>query len=201
MRSPFVQDAMELIRGANIRNDTSGMNPIALARMDAGESAFLERQLESVEARIYEKKFRELKYRAFIPVSNRDGAGAQTITYYLYTKIGMAKVIANPSDDLPRSDVLRLALNAIRARDRYELRILDAGPTPSDVRASAARNVQGRRVTPRHPREGKFDRMDGRREHRHRRPCSVTRTSRTIRRPTTPPRPRGCGRTRRPTRS
>ncbi len=74
-------------------------------RLDQGESIFFERQLESVEARLYEKKFRELKYRSLIPVSNRDGEGAETITYYLYTKVGMAKIIANPSDDLPRSDV------------------------------------------------------------------------------------------------
>lgn len=74
-------------------------------RFDVGESAFFERQLESVESRLYQKKYRELKYRELIPVSNRDGEGAETITYYLYTKIGMAKIIANPSDDLPRSDV------------------------------------------------------------------------------------------------
>lgn len=72
---------------------------------DAGESLFLERQLESVESRLYEKKLRELKYRQYLPVTSIAGAGAAVITYYLYTKVGMAKIIANPSDDLPRSDV------------------------------------------------------------------------------------------------
>ncbi len=72
---------------------------------DAGESIFLERQLEAVETRLYEKKLRELKYRQYIPVTGVAGAGASVISYYLYTKIGMAKIIANPSDDLPRSDV------------------------------------------------------------------------------------------------
>jgi len=72
---------------------------------DAGESLFLERQLETVESRLYEKKLRELKYRQYIPVTGVAGAGAAVITYYLYTKIGMAKIIANPADDLPRSDV------------------------------------------------------------------------------------------------
>lgn len=74
-------------------------------RQDAGESLFLERQLEAVETRLYEKKLRELRYRQFIPITNVAGAGASTITYYLYTKVGMAKIIANPADDLPRSDV------------------------------------------------------------------------------------------------
>lgn len=92
MRTQFVQDGLHLLEDR-------------LGRLDQGESAFFERQLESVEARLYEKKLRELKYRTLIPISNRDGEGAETITYYLYTKIGMAKVIANPADDLPRSDV------------------------------------------------------------------------------------------------
>jgi len=72
---------------------------------DAGESLFLERQLESVESRLYEKKLRELKYRQYLPVTGVAGAGAAVVSYYLYTKVGMAKIIANPSDDLPRSDV------------------------------------------------------------------------------------------------
>lgn len=93
MTTRFVKDALRAIE------DTMGQ------RFDQGESIFFERQLESVESRLYLKKFRELKYRSLIPISNRDGEGAETITYYLYTKVGMAKIIANPSDDLPRSDV------------------------------------------------------------------------------------------------
>jgi len=73
-------------------------------RQDAGESLYFERQLESIESRVYLKKFRELKYRSLIPVSNRDAPGASVVIYYLYTQIGMAKIIANPSDDLPRAD-------------------------------------------------------------------------------------------------
>lgn len=105
MKSRFVTDAVETIR-RNIHRIDDPNTPAPLrTRMDAGESLFLERQLEAVESRIYEKKLRELKYRMLIPISNRDGPGARTITYYMYTKVGMAKVIANPTDDLPRSDV------------------------------------------------------------------------------------------------
>ena len=73
-------------------------------RQDAGEGLYFERQLESIESRVYLKKFRELKYRSLIPVSNRDAPGASVVVYYLYTQIGMAKIIANPADDLPRAD-------------------------------------------------------------------------------------------------
>lgn len=104
-KSRFVTDAVALIR-QNVKRDNDPNIPAAiLSRMDAGESAFIERQLEAVEARLYEYKLRELKYRALIPISNRDGPGAATITYYMYTKVGLAKIIANPADDLPRADV------------------------------------------------------------------------------------------------
>ncbi len=72
---------------------------------DAGEGVFFERQLESVESRLYEKKLRELKFRRLLPTTNRDGPGAAQITYYFYTKFGAAKIIANPTDDLPRVDI------------------------------------------------------------------------------------------------
>lgn len=73
-------------------------------KLDANETLFLERQLESIEATVFETKQRELKYRQFIPVSNRDNPGAETITYRLLTKVGLARVIASGSDDLPSAD-------------------------------------------------------------------------------------------------
>lgn len=74
-------------------------------RFDANEGAFFARELESIESKLYEFKKRELKYREYIPVSNRDNPGAENITYYMFDKVGMAKVIANYADDLPRADI------------------------------------------------------------------------------------------------
>ncbi len=70
---------------------------------DAGESAFLERQLEHIESRVYDYKLRELKYRRLFPVSS-EGQGAETIAYDIVRGSGVAKVIANGADDLPRAD-------------------------------------------------------------------------------------------------
>jgi len=72
---------------------------------DANMGAFFARELESIEPRLYEIKKRELKARMHIPVSNRDNPGAQTITYRIFDKVGMAKILANFADDLPRADV------------------------------------------------------------------------------------------------
>ena len=101
MVTRFVQDSLKTI------DDLMGAAPAPPPgfRQDAGEGFFFERQLESVEKVFYEKKVRETKFRRLIPLTNRDGPGAQTITYYLYTKFGAAKIIANPTDDLPRVDV------------------------------------------------------------------------------------------------
>lgn len=74
-------------------------------RLDANETLFFSRQLESIEAKMYEAKQREMKSRRYIPVSNRDNPGAETITYRMYDKVGMAKIISSYSDDLPRVDV------------------------------------------------------------------------------------------------
>jgi len=73
---------------------------------DANETLFLARELESIESKLYEYKKRELKYRELIPVSNEDSPGAETITYRMITSVGMAKIIANYSDDLPRADAI-----------------------------------------------------------------------------------------------
>lgn len=100
MGSRYLQDCIAAASSLGIVTKEGGA-----LRADAGESLFLERQLEAVEARLFQKKMRELRYRQFIPITNVAGPGAAVITYYLYTKVGMAKIIANPSDDLPRSDV------------------------------------------------------------------------------------------------
>lgn len=76
-----------------------------LDAIDQNAALFMERELEALEAEIYRFKERELKYRALIPVSNRDNPGAESITYRMYGAVGMAKVITDYSQDLPRADV------------------------------------------------------------------------------------------------
>ena len=82
------------------------------AHLDAQETLFFQRQLESIEATVYRWMQRELKYRDLIPVSNRDNPGAQTITYRMLTNVGMVKVIGNYADDLPRVDVFATEYSA-----------------------------------------------------------------------------------------
>lgn len=76
-----------------------------LDAITSNASVFFARQLESIESRIFEFKKRELKNRQFIPVNTSHPAGAETITYRIFDKVGMSQVISNYADDLPRADV------------------------------------------------------------------------------------------------
>lgn len=101
-RTRFVQDGVRTIEALMAMLPDSQQR--SDFRMDAGEALFFERQLEAVESRLYEVKYRELKYRDLIPINNSIGPGAEQITYYMFNKVGMAKVIANPTDDPPMAD-------------------------------------------------------------------------------------------------
>ena len=75
-------------------------------RLDAGETAALARQLEFIYAQTYDIKFAELKARRFIPIDTSVDSGAEFFTYRQWNMFGMAKLIANFADDLPRVDAL-----------------------------------------------------------------------------------------------
>lgn len=78
---------------------------IQSVKLDANESAFFARELEHVKAKSYDVVYPQLKARMMIPVSYDAGPGAETITYYQYDQVGMAKIISSYANDLPRVDV------------------------------------------------------------------------------------------------
>lgn len=73
--------------------------------LDADESVFFERQLESVKSKTYDKKFTQLKCRQVIPVSFEAGPAAETIKYEQFDMVGMAKVVRDFATDFPSADV------------------------------------------------------------------------------------------------
>jgi len=77
----------------------------AAINCDAAESVFFARQLEHIKSKTYDTKFPRLLSRQVLPVSFEAGTGALSITYYQYTDVGIAALISNYADDLPRSDV------------------------------------------------------------------------------------------------
>ena len=81
------------------------MDKIHTQNLDAGETAFFERELEAVKAKTYDIKFPALKSQTLMPVSSDAGEGAESITYRSFEETGMARIISSYADDLPRADV------------------------------------------------------------------------------------------------
>lgn len=79
--------------------------PPNLSNLDAAESAFFLRELEHVKAKTYDIKYDKFKARDLIPVSREAGPGAESIVYQWFSMVGIAKIIADYADDLPRADV------------------------------------------------------------------------------------------------
>lgn len=73
--------------------------------LDSAESIFFSRELEAKKSKTYDIIKAPLRAFELIPVSTEAGAGAEVITYEQYDEVGMAKIISNYADDLPRSDV------------------------------------------------------------------------------------------------
>ena len=76
-----------------------------LTNLDAQENIFFARELESKKAKTYDVVKAPLKAFELLPVSTDAGPGAEAIVYEQYDMTGMATIIANYADDLPRADV------------------------------------------------------------------------------------------------
>jgi hypothetical protein len=94
-------DALQHAQVGHILSRMEGM------RFDSDEAAsvFFARELDYVKARTYDKLYPQLTALVNFPVTSEVPEGAETVTYYSYEKTGMAEIIANYADDLPRADV------------------------------------------------------------------------------------------------
>jgi hypothetical protein len=80
--------------------------PRKFINLDANESVFFDRELTRIKAATYDIIYAEAKaLSGLIPIATDAGPGAETIGYTQYDEVGMAKVIANYADDMPRADV------------------------------------------------------------------------------------------------
>jgi len=68
-------------------------------------SMFFTRELEHVKASSYDVVRAPLRAFELIPTDSTAGAGAESVVYEQYDMTGMAKIVADYADDLPRSDV------------------------------------------------------------------------------------------------
>jgi hypothetical protein len=123
-------------------------------RLDVNETAFFNRELESIKTRSYDTKYPNLKATSIIPVSTEADAGADYITYRRYTNVGIAKILANYSDNAPRADVFGEEFTSKVYRiassygyDRQEIRAsVKTGKSLDQRRANAAKRASDEKV-------------------------------------------------------
>jgi len=73
---------------------------------DAGEGAFFQRELDLMKTKVYEVVYPEIMHATVMPVSADKDPSAATVSYRMFDIVGVAKIISNYADDLPRADVL-----------------------------------------------------------------------------------------------
>lgn len=76
----------------------------ALPTMDDG-IAFLVGQLEYVETKVYQVKYRDIQYSQLVPVSSEAGPGAESISYESMDSRAQAKFISSKGLDVPLAEV------------------------------------------------------------------------------------------------
>jgi hypothetical protein len=76
-----------------------------ISHFDAGESAFLTRELLAMEAQAYDIKYAPRTWEQFIPADTSVPAGAEQTQFTMYDRVGTAAVGGRYSDDAPRVDV------------------------------------------------------------------------------------------------
>lgn len=84
-----------------IEDILNSMVPAGQDRFDAGETMAFTRQLEHVQAKLYETKYAPFMGLQLIPAGDSVHPGADTFTWRRFTEIGYAKLIKNYADDLP----------------------------------------------------------------------------------------------------
>ena len=74
-------------------------------RLDANETALLQRQLVKVKSKSYDEKYKSLRAAMLIPVNTDVASGTKFIDWTQFSRLGQAKIIANYSKDFPRTDI------------------------------------------------------------------------------------------------
>ena len=81
------------------------MQKFRFDNMDASESVFFSRQLESIRAQAFDVAYPELKGFKLVPAKTDIHPGAEQYTYRVFDKVGKATLSSDMSDRGPRIDI------------------------------------------------------------------------------------------------
>lgn len=81
------------------------MAPTAQFRLDAAESVFFARELESIDRRMFQTIFADLRALQYIPLIPGIAPYQAVYTWRMFTMFGQAVIVDDTADDLPAADV------------------------------------------------------------------------------------------------
>ena len=118
-------------------------------RQDEAFSFFLARELTQIRARVLEVSKAPMNAFRIFPVQTEVAPGAATAIQRIYDSTGMAKVISNYADDLPRADAVgkEVVSKVVTVGDSYGYNTMEiehaqfAGVNLSMYKAQAARRA------------------------------------------------------------
>lgn len=123
-------------------------------RADAGETAIIARQLEHIRQKTTDKVYAENKAMRLIPLATDIPDGAQSFIVIQYDMSGMAKLVSNFADDLPKATVIAQERAQVvhTIGNAYDYSINDikasafSGVTLSAKKADATRRIHENKV-------------------------------------------------------
>jgi hypothetical protein len=133
----------------------SGIIQMAGFREDAGEAYYFARALDYIKAQTYDILFPDLNGLKLVPANTNYPSSVATITYRSWTMLGMAKIVANYADDLPRADVAGIEkfIPVRTVADSYGYNVMEliqSAATNSQIdarKASAARRAFDEKIS------------------------------------------------------
>lgn len=136
----FIQDAVEHQAGQ--------------VHMDAGETAFFIRELETIEARTYDIKYPDLKARLLLSMGSGLSPAAEYLTWRQFDRQGQVEEASMDSDNLPMVDVKgrEFQSRVVPIVVAYDYNVQDiraammAGRPLDAMKAFAAREVVERKI-------------------------------------------------------
>lgn len=113
-------------------------------RFTEDQSIFTARQLDYVKGRTYDRKLPPMNGLTLVPQESDAPEWAEAIVYRSYDAVGLAKIVANYADDLPRADVAgREVMVPVRTiGDSYGYNINEL-----NVSAATGQNLPERKAT------------------------------------------------------
>lgn len=122
---------------------------MGVEHVDANETAAFSRQLEYVKTQTFDVKYLDHKARSLIPVDGSIPNGAESFVWRAWDWHGMAAIISNFADDLPKVDVMAAevvqGIKSLGASYGYSVQDLRAaqmaGVQLETKRATAARRA------------------------------------------------------------